>query len=236
MDTDLKATCPECKLRDQHCGMPCGFCGHDVPMPAGSVNPDGTAARVEEIIGYRGWRITRAEDGTPRLSSPLFDAVWEPGEWMIATCQGRSGSTEDHGPADGIRAKELVSPVKGCGGEHAHGCGFYAGRTRDHLIKLGYGRYTEADPHVIGQVQMAGKIIFATNGFRAEKVRPRTIYVPFEMWKLAAELKAVYGPHGVEVECKATLVPDAGARQWCDKCGGRMPRSTKCPTCGHTHT
>ncbi len=203
-------------------------------MPKGALAPDGTAARIEEVIGYRGWDISHnGPNGEIRLESPVFDLTWAPGQWQVAECHSVNGQMEAHGPNNPDPA--LWSPVKSCG-DGAHGCGFYAGRTREHLIQLGYGRYSEHHPRVIGQVQMAGKIIPASNGWRAQRVLVRTIYVPFEAWKMAAEIKAEYGPHGVEVECKATTVLDKGALLWCVKCGGKMRRDPKCPTCGHTHT
>jgi hypothetical protein len=215
--------------------MFCGWCNTMIPLPEEAAGTDGY--KVEEIIGYRGWKISYAEDGTPRLNSPLFPLIWEPGETMIAHCQSHShhdpSSPLYHGPDTDNR--DQWSPVKGCGG-NGHGCGFYAGRTREHLIQLGYGKYNESDPRVIGKVQMSGKIIPATNGYRAQEVTPLEIYVPYELWKLAAALKDVYGPHGVTVTTEATLVPAKGAMDWCKKCGAKMNRSPICPLCGYTHT
>lgn len=242
---DLRVKCPNptCGFPEQHVGMRCEFCGEIVPMPRDMVAPDGTA-RVEEVIGYRGWRIRRNPDGTPELHSPLFSLRWIPGQWMVAECQGtgraRGANGEyiasSHGP-DAADAANW-SPVKGCGGA-GHGCGFYAGRTREHLIELGYGSYSESDPHVIGRVQMAGKIIPATNGWRAQRCRPRTIYVPYEFWELGRDLREVYGPHGVEVELGTTIImprEGADAIQWCKRCSAKMGRGTSCDFCGHTHT
>lgn len=237
----LTATCPnrDCQLPDQHIGMLCGFCGTMIPAPAGAVAADGTAADVEEVIGWRGWKITYAADGTPRLNSPLFPLVWEPGEWMVATC--RKNRTDDvndpyyHGPDAPDRAN--WSPVKECGGTGQHGCGFYAARTRDHLVgHLGYAHYTENDPSVMGEVQMQGKVFRATNGWRAQQVRPVRLYVPYEFWKLANGLKEVYGPHGVEVILETTIIaPTSDTPKWCKKCTARMNRSTTCPLCGYNH-
>ncbi len=239
----LTADCPNCKIPGQHVGMACGFCSHMVPMSGTDVAPDGSA-RVEEVIGFRAWRVATTENG-PRLKSPLFDLTWEPHEWMTAYCG--SGGHENHvdgcnphnGHGPGASDPALWSPVKNCGGEYGHGCGFYAGRTREHLIKLGYGNYTTHSPSVIGQVQMAGKIIPATNGWRAQKCRARHIYVPHEFWELARDLRAVYGSDDCTVELGATLVLPksgaAGAIEWCAKCKAKMGRNPTCPFCGHTH-
>lgn len=243
----LTATCPNptCKLEGQHIGMLCAFCGTLIPTPAGMNAADGTLATVKEVIGWRGWKIARNADGEPRLNSPLFPLTWEPGEVMVATC--RTTRTDDratveyHGPGaidlPDERPGMRISPVKGCGGG-GHGCGFYAGRTRAHLTQhLGYARYTEDDPSVIGEVQMAGKIIMATNGYRAERVWPVRIYVPYEFWRLQVELDAAYGPHGVEVLLETTIInPSTTAPEWCPKCTfAKLDRSGECPLCHYKH-
>jgi hypothetical protein len=231
---DLKVPCPHCKCPDQHVGLQCGFCNTPIPVPRSAVAPDGTAC-VEEVIGYRGWKIARTDDGV-RLCSPIFPMMWTPGEWMVAECHSRAAMADDHRHAHDDPGN--WPPVKGCGGG-GHGCGFYAGRTREHLIQLGYGRYTQSDPSVIGRVQMQGKIIPAANGWRAQMCRTRTIYVPYELWELARDLKEAYGPHGVEVEVGATLVlPAEGedAIKWCKRCKAKMSRDPRCGFCGHTHT
>lgn len=191
---------------------------------------------IEDVIGYKGFRIRQTDNG-PRLQSPLFPVTFEPGEWMVAECRGHHGllppdHPDYHGPLATDRAQ--WSPVKDCGG---HGCGFYAGRTWNHLVDMGYARYSADDPRIICKIQMQGKIIPATNGFRAQQVRPLVMYVPHELWRLGAELKNVYGPHGVELEMAATLVAakagTAEAVVWCAKCTAKLKRSTTCHVCSH---
>ena len=253
---DLKVSCPGCGCPDQHVGMPCGFCNKLVPVPAEALAKDGTA-KVEEVIGWRAWQIVR-ENGRPRLASPVVSGhVWQPGGWEIAECHGAHGTGTRAGRrsrssvagnlihASDATSIELVPPVVGCGGSpQAHGCGFYAGRTHAHLISMHYGNYhLEDTPNpettkVIGKVQMAGKIIPATNGWRAQKVRPRVIYVPYEYWQLAADLKADYGPYGVEVDVATTIKLQAEGSdlpQWCPHCTAAWQgRTTTCEVCGYT--
>lgn len=225
--------CPACGCPDQHIGALCGFCGSTVPVPADAVDADGTLA-VDEIIGWRGWVV--GSDGL--LRSPTFTHTWTPGLWERAECQQGPGQLEAGSPgrhhADNPD-RRYHPPVKGCGHPH-HGCGFYAGRTHAHLIGIGYSRFG-----VIGQVQLAGKVIPAVNGWRAERAQVRAIYVPYESWKLVNPLRDTYGPHGVTVELATTQIlspdVDGGIIEWCQKCGARMQRtSTECPTCGHIHT
>lgn len=222
--------------------MGCGFCSQLVPVPTEAVTADGSA-RVEEVIGYRGFNVVRSLGGI-RLTSPLFtETVWHPGEVMIAGCRshGRFSPTDPnyHGPMTTDRKRN--SPVKDCAGA-GHGCGFYAGRTWNHLVELGvYSNYNEVNPRVIGRVQMEGKIIFATNGFRAERVWIRTLYIPYEMWEIGRDLKEAYGPHGVEIEMGSTMLAsnsdDEGTKlEWCVKCQAKLKdHNPVCPLCNHNH-
>jgi hypothetical protein len=204
------------------------------------------------VLGFRGWRVdvNYAGPGKPRLISPTIgEVVWNPGEWMIAECHGVGEGSPDpmsayynhqyHGPL--ATDPGMISPVKDCGGDFAHGCGFYAARDRAHLVSRlhAYTTYSPERPQVIGQVQMAGKIIFATNGFRAQRVRPRVIFVPYEAHKLGTALKREYGPYGVEIQMGTTSIMPAegiGARKWCDRCKARLKNRTLiCEYCGHNN-
>lgn len=237
-DHDLTtADCPSCRCPAQPIGLICGFCGTTIPVPASSLTAQGTMAK--EVVGYRGWLLDNTDPEHPRLRSPMVTKLlWTPegddGEgWLTASClyhpHHNANSPDPH----------YHSPVKDCN-PGSHGCGFYAGRTRQHLIDLGYGAYTEGNPKIVGKVQMAGKVFPATNGWRAQYVRPHTLYVPHEAWRIAAKLKIDYAPFGVEVVVNDHQVMPApgteGAIDWCVKCKSRMPKRTRlCPTCGHNH-
>jgi hypothetical protein len=196
------------------------------------------AVKVEEIIGWKGLDVRFSPNGEARLQSPMFavDGHWQPGEWKVARCfkgGGRVAGTSGHTPeCDDI---ELVPPVKNCDGT-AHGCGYYAGRTREHLMGMGYQRYTEDDPTVLVEVQLAGKMYPAVNGWRAQKIRPRRIHVPHELWRVANALTAAYGSHGVEVVLGTTIIlPTEDTPEWCPKCTAKWQgRGLSCDFCGHT--
>jgi hypothetical protein len=104
-------------------------------------------------------------------------------------------------------------------------------------MSMSYNRYREGStPTVIGQVQMQGKIIPASNGWRAQMVRPRVLYVPYEFWQIGKELGEVYGPHGVEVKMDTTLIlPKDAVPEWCPKCTAKWQgRGISCEFCGYT--
>jgi hypothetical protein len=222
-------------MPEQLIGLGCAFCGKDVPAPAGMLAADG-AVKVEEIIGWKGLDVKMAADGA-RLQSPMFgiDGHWQPGEWKVARCfrDGRRAGASGHAPE--CEDMALVPPVKDCCGS-AHGCGYYAGRTREHLMSMNYQRYTEDDPTVLVEVQLAGKMYPATNGWRAQKIRPRRIHVPHELWRIANALTAAYGPHGVEVVLGTTIIlPTEATPEWCPKCTAKWQgRGLSCEFCGHT--
>jgi hypothetical protein len=119
-------------------------------------------------------------------------------------------------------------PVKGCN-HPGHGCGFYCARTATHLIEVGYAGAITA------KVELAGKIIPAVNGFRAQKMRLETFNVPYERWREVDAIKAAYPD--VEVELASPMLPDkATLPEWCPKCGSRWSgRSATCGFCGYHH-
>jgi hypothetical protein len=243
----LRIDCPNCKVPGQHVNLPCGFCGHHVPVPAEAMQGIGDSATVEEVIGYRAWNV-HGRGPQIRLHSPVYTYVWHPGGtdpmggktpggdgWYWAQCEGAgkigyviAGPEHRNDSAD----TKLWVPVRDCGGSY-HGCGFYAGRTHAHLINLGYA--CDDGRTVIGKIQMEGKIIPATNGFRAQKVRIETIFVPHHLWQLANDLKAVYGPQGTEVDLHTTIISQE-TPEWCENCGAKMPpRAHVCKLCGMNH-
>ena len=172
---------------------------------------------VDDVIGWRAWNVIETSDG-PRLASQGYggagaSGLWIPGQPMHAHCT-RGGSHR--------------SPDEGCS------CGYYAARTREHLLGLDhYHRYDRSNgPVVIGQLQMWGKIVPATLGWRAEIVYPKRVLVPYEFWQVVNPLREAYG-ESVEIELETTLVlPKSDEPRWCRFCGAQMPqRSPKCSNC-----
>jgi hypothetical protein len=146
---------------------------------------------IGEIVGWRAWRVI-GPDRQPLLKSAVWDYIWRPGRWNVARCDLRN-----HDPKTQV-------PMEGCS------CGFYAGRTREHLLHMAYNQYGAHDTVVIGEVAFVGKVIPGTQGWRAQKARPLRLYLPFERWRLAEGLEATYG---CEVRLSNTwtaepLVPD----------------------------
>lgn len=234
MSDTLRNTCGGCGMPDQLIGLPCAFCSKEVAAAAGTLVGDGRV-KVEEIIGWKGLDV-KYHKGKARLQSPSFgvDGPWTPGEWNIARCfkTGRVAGVSGHTPEQ--TDINLVPPVRDCQGSH-HGCGYYAGRTREHLMSMGYQRYTEDRPTVLVEVQLAGKMYPATNGWRAQKIRPVRVHVPYELWKVGADLENEYGPHGVEIAVGQTIIlPVDETPDWCPKCSARWEgRGLSCGFCGH---
>lgn len=137
---------------------------------------------IGEVMGWRAWKIV-GEGDSVRLGSVTHTGYcWKPKQkYHIAEC--------------GIHGTEEI-PFEN------HTCGFYAAKTREHLLSMSYHRYNEVDDVVIGEVAMSGKIIPGTQGWRAQKARIEKIYVPFERWKLFRAIEEVYD---VKVELANTL-------------------------------
>ena len=130
-----------------------------------------------EIGGWRAWQIVGTL-AVPRLMSVnaasrvgANDAIWPTNRWYYARCpKGHSSEI----------------PVEACS------CGLYAARDREHLIKLSYGAYGDSQLMAVGEVAFAGKVIQASQGYRAEKGRIKSLVVPYEFWAWADPLAAAY--------------------------------------------
>jgi hypothetical protein len=138
---------------------------------------------VEEIIGYRAWRVDPA-CAQPRLRSPVFveAEAWPNRSWHAAAC-----------------SRNHDAPAEGCS------CGIYAARDRAHLVDQAYNEESDASVVVvIGEVGLAGKVIVCQQGYRAAKARPVRLWVPYEHWPLANRLRDHYR---VPVSLDNTLRP-----------------------------
>jgi len=134
---------------------------------------------IGEISGWRVWRVLHPRDPEKiRLQSlgaggKPHQIVWSPGKVMEAYC------THSH-----------VPPAEKCS------CGFYAARTREHLLSMHYHSGFNYDDKlsvlVVGEVAMQGKIIPGTQGWRAQRVRPLRISVLPSRWKVLPLLQAKY--------------------------------------------
>jgi hypothetical protein len=152
---------------------------------------------IGEVIAFRSWNV----DLNGILLS-LNGQRWRPGGYLVAECQ-------NYMLAPGFRARRSLAqqkhkqseiPVPTCT------CGIYAAKTREHLLDMQYNRWTPGDdpyPRVIGEVALAGKIIPGSQGYRAARARPRTIYVPYEAWKYVEKIERMYPE--VDVELANTL-------------------------------
>lgn len=218
-------TCSGCGCPEQLAGLPCGFCREDIPFPTGALTDKG-ALTVKKIMAWKGMHITW-KTGVPLLIPPVYaqDGPWLPGEWQVATCGGRKPDEKHLDPTTG----EYVSPRKECT------CGFYSGRTREHQMALGYSHYSEAHPAVMVEIQLAGKIFPASNGFRAQKARPVRIHVPHELWELGRDLKAAYAGHAEVVMETTIILPKDATPERCPKCTALWEgRGTSCSFCSYT--
>lgn len=134
---------------------------------------------IGEVIGWRVWRVLHPrEPAKIRLQSmgsggKQHAAIWTPNKIMEAFC------SQPH-----------VPPTKTCS------CGFYAARTREHLLSMHYhSGFTYDNPEdilVVGTVAMQGKIIPGTQGWRAQRVRPQTVLILPSRWRVLRPLQAAY--------------------------------------------
>lgn len=154
---------------------------------------------VPDVIGeIEAWRVWRVLDpyGSPQLQSlgaggRKHASIWTPQKIMEAYCD-----------------REHVVPNERCS------CGFYAAKTREHLLEMSYHRGFDFDDPtdvlVIGTVAMQGKIIPGTQGWRAQRARPVSVEVPFSRWRVVKPLAARYP--GVQVKLANFLRETKGVK------------------------
>ena len=170
-----KFTCEECgkKMTAQE------MIEHNCLVATPVVVPD----VLGEMVGWRAWNVIETGENEVRLGSVTHTSyIWRPQGFVIAECS--------------LHQTEEIPAEK-------HSCGFYAAKTREHLLSMSYHRYTDSDDIVIGEVGLSGKVIAGTQGWRAQKARIKKVYVPFEKWQLMKKIEEVYN---VEVELSNTLV------------------------------
>lgn len=132
---------------------------------------------AEPMVGWRAWGVAgNLRPGElPLLHSATYGAVWTPREPMVAVCK----SNPDHVPGERCA------------------CGLYSAKTREHLQSMNYHRYGERRSRhefcVMGEVNLWGKIVEGTQGWRAQCGYPKKLYLPFEAYKLRVPLMETYG-------------------------------------------
>lgn len=129
--------------------------------------------------------MVETEQGV-RLRSIIYQHVWEPLEKCSAVCL-RPGQSGQH-----------FAPAKGCG------CGIYAVKDLGHLrlylaetINVKTGTRQPPCPRAFGLVDLWGRVIRASNGYRAMFAYPKALYLPCLSHPYSADL----GVYGVPVEC-----------------------------------
>lgn len=139
---------------------------------------------TDVMIGWRAWHVEERPGFAPQLLS-MNSTRWEPREVMEAVC-----ARHENDPKHGV-------PTLSCR------CGLYSAKSREHLLSMPYHYY---DPDegivVIGEVNLWGRIVEGTQGWRAQYGYPRKLFLPFEGWRLFDPLSEAYG---VPVELNNTL-------------------------------
>jgi hypothetical protein len=111
--------------------------------------------RLGVLVGWRAWRVVARAAGL-RLSSAVFDAVWEPGRPLGAGC-----------------SRGHAAPTLGCA------CGIYGVRAPADAVRYLVGRDDPDVVHrVLGQVALWGVTVEAERGWRAEYASPSRLLVP----------------------------------------------------------
>ena len=166
--------------------------------------PQGKMKAGAAVLGWRAWAVTRTSGGV-RLTSPLFDHVWLPGEPAVASC---------------LRHEDRFTPSLAAHdvGSADCGCGFHAARDPADALSYLQGRDAPSTLcRVLGEVTIWGDVLQTDAGWRGTLAYPARLYVPDVL--LADEL-ATYGVSVSSAECElpssptCTGTPLRSARRW----------------------
>jgi hypothetical protein len=120
--------------------------------------------KIGTEIGWRSWHVDFRRERA-MLFSIVHRVPWPGGEVMEACCH-----------------KAHASPAAKCS------CGVYAARSLTHLREIAYHTHG-----VLGEVHLWGTVVPGRLGWRAQYAYPKTLYVPFERYRIAEPLRAAYG-------------------------------------------
>lgn len=128
------------------------------------------------IVGWRSWHVVKTDEGW-RLSSIHYPELWPAGRELVADChRGRFVSA-----APGTDHSRHAAPGRRCL------CGVYGARDLDHARQYFIACHSTyetvpAAPHyshrVVGQVQLWGRVVECSQGYRAERAYPARLWVP----------------------------------------------------------
>jgi len=124
-------------------------------LPQRTERPD-VPLYIDPVRGLRAWRHARQEDGRVLLYPLVMhsESPWPVGEWITAQ-RHVSGFGDDH-----------AAPGRLCN------CGIHAIASKDALLRQ-YG----FSIHTLGEVELAGRVIVHSGGWRAERARISAIFV-----------------------------------------------------------
>ena len=214
--------CPKCMApilvsndQAQDPTLTCPFCAHEWNE---FIVPD----RIGAINSWKGLSVS-VENGHAKVTSPAYGhQEWKPGEAVVAKHHG----AHDHGPEE--------TPKEGCS------CGIYSGKTRAHQIRLGYAKNNDrrGNYRVLCELALSGKVIVATNGFKAQYARITKFIVPDEIpaderEELVLALQHDWEILGIPVVVETLEAPICRAK-WCPECGAPAPDDPKkfeCEVC-----
>jgi hypothetical protein len=154
--------------------------------------PQGKLESGAAVLGWRAWVVTETSRGV-RLTSPLFDHIWLPGEPAVASC------LRDEDPFASALDEHEVTTVAECS------CGFHAARDAADALSYLQGRDAPSTLcRVLGEVTLWGEVLQTEAGWRGTLAYPARLYVPDAL--LAEEL-AVYGVSVSSAECGSPSSP-----------------------------
>jgi hypothetical protein len=125
---------------------------------------------IEPILGWRAWGVTEAPSGLYLVSHGATRWPWR--KPLVAACDHRSHQAPDPDCSCGIYALAIDEFP-------------YYDYDSDGDGPFGYP--------VFGTVDLHGVVVRGTRGYRAEKARPRELYLAHRHYRLVRPLRNAYG-------------------------------------------
>jgi hypothetical protein len=150
------------------------------------------------VLGWRAWAVTRTSQGL-RLTSPLFEQLWVPGEPAVASCRRHEDPL-----APAVLGAHEVGSVE-CS------CGFHAARDPADALSYLHGRDAPSTVcRVLGEVTLWGDVLETESGWRGTLAYPARLYAPDAL--LAEELSG-YGVSVSSAVCGSPSFPTCTGTQ-----------------------
>lgn len=175
------------------------------PFPPPVPGPDGFTLKVPDVpqtmLAFRVWRLSHDRTRILSLNAPIYRRGVQGRPSAVLT--GLTDTPKGGWPPDKLLAAECDLHPKTVP-DPVHTCGIYATTSVDVL-----DTYLSPDAPVLGVVELGGRVIPGTQGFKAQYARIAAVLLVDPVLTLPhGQLKALAARYGVPALVPHSVVPD----------------------------